>query len=132
MATKSKASRQAAALQKVLRDRGQTVSWLADQTGYTRSYVSNILNGKVPFSEEFQRKAMAALATSGTVTVTFRGKNVTVPESIYKQAAGISPITVESAYEEAWKRAWLAENADVTLAVAAERAWQAAGELAAA
>ena len=38
----------------------------------------------------------------------------------------------DSAYEEAWKRAWPAENAATVLATAAERAWQAAGELAAA
>lgn len=125
-------ARKAKALRKLLDERGQSVQWLAQQTGYTRSYVSNILGGKAPFSEEFQRKAMAALAASGTVTVLYRGKNVQVPESIYKQAAGITPITVESAYEEAWKRAWLAENAATVLARESERAWQQAAELSAA
>lgn len=128
----SKGTRQAKALGRLLEEQGQSKQWLADQTGYTRSYVSNILSGKVPFTEEFQRKAMTALATTGTVTVQYRGKAVQVPENVYKNAAGIPPIAVESVYEEAWKRAWLAENAATTLAVAAERAWQAAGDLAAA
>lgn len=108
---------------RTLRQQGRSVAWLAQKAGYSRGYVSDILHGKVDFTEEFQRRAIDALETNATVPVTYRGQVIHVPEDIYRRAGDLPLIVVESAYEEAWKRAWLAEHAQSTLAVASERAW---------
>lgn len=123
MATKQE--KQARALRKTLEAQGRTVTWLADEMGYSRGYVSNVLGGKHPFTEEFQAKATQALKATATVPVLFRGRQVLVPANIYKEAADLPLISVETAYEEAWKRSWLQEHGSTSLAVAAERAWQA-------
>ncbi len=128
----TKARKQAAALRRTIKEQGRTVAWLAETMGYSRSYVSNVLNGNLPFSEKFQRQATEAMAARTTVPVTFRGRVVHVPEDIYRNAGDLPLIVVESAYEEAWKRAWLQEHAQSTLAAAADRAWQAAQALGAA
>lgn len=130
--TKATARKQAAALRRTLKDQGRTIAWLAEQMGYTRSYVSNVLNGHLPFTEKFQRQAAEALSARTTVPVTYRGQVIHVPEDIYRRASDLPLIAVESAYEEAWKRAWLQEHAQSTLAAAADRAWQAAKALGAA
>lgn len=124
MATKTKDQKRAAALLKALTEQGRTVSWLAEATGYSRPYVSNVLHAKVPWSSEFASKAASALAEASRVTVTYRGRAISIPENIYKGAADLPLVVVESAYEEAWKKAWLQEHAVPTLAAAAERAWQ--------
>lgn len=125
----TKSKKQAAALRKALKDQGRTVAWLAEQMGYTRSYVSNVLNARYPFTEQFQERAIEALEAKASVPVTYRGRVIHVPEDIYRRAGTLPIIAVESAYEEAWKRAWLQEHAQSTLAVAADRAWQAAQAL---
>ena len=122
----SKNRKQAANLRKALKDQGRTVQWLATEMGYNRSYVSNVLNGHLPYTEKFQRQATTAMQAKATVPVTYRGRVVHVPESIFRSAGELPLIAVESAYEEAWKRAWLVEHAQTTLAAAADRAWQAA------
>lgn len=122
-----KGARQAAALKKALKAQGRNVTWLAKETGYSRGYVSNVLNGQLPWTEAFQRRALEALETSALVPVQWRNQTIHVPENIYRKAAELPLIVVESAYEEAWKRAWLQENAATTLAVAADRAFQLAG-----
>ena len=128
---RSKAARKAASLQRALKDQGRTVAWLAREAGYSRGYVSNVLHGNTPWTDEFQRRAIDALKTSGQVPVTYRGRTIQVPEDVYANAANLEPIVVESGYEEAWKRSWLQEHAQSTLAIAADRAWviaQAHGE----
>ena len=124
--TTSKGRKQAANLKKALKDQGRTVQWLATEMGYNRSYVSNVLNGHLPFTEKFQHQATQAMQAKATIPVTYRGRVVHVPESIFRDAAALPLLAVESAYEEAWKRAWLAEHAQTTLATAADRAWQVA------
>lgn len=130
MSTKQK--KQSAALKKALAEQGRTVAWLAEQMGYTRSYVSNVLNGHLAFTEKFQQRAIEAMKAKATIPVTYRGRVIHVPEDIYRKASDLPLIAVESAYEEAWKRAWLQEHAQSTLAAAADRAWQAAQALEAA
>jgi transcriptional regulator with XRE-family HTH domain len=124
--------RKAATLKKTLKEQGHSTTWLAETTGYNRSYVSNMVNGNTPMTEAFQQAVAEALKTAADVPVLYRGRRVLVPENIYKNAAGLPPIVVESVYEEAWKRSWLAEHAATTLAVAADRAWQAESALSAA
>lgn len=119
----SKDAKRAASLRKALAERGQTVAWLARRTGYSRSYVSSVLGNKLPFTPEFQTRAIEALRATATVPVQFKGRVIQIPESIYQAAADLPLIVVESAYEEAWKRSWLQENAATTLAIAADRAW---------
>lgn len=120
----TKTQRQAASLKRALKAQGRTVTWLAEATGYTRGYVSNVLHGQAPFTDEFQRKALEAMEAGAAVPVTFRGRTVFVPEDIYKRANTLPLIAVESVYEEAWKKAWLQEHGASTLAVAADRAYQ--------
>lgn len=125
MATK----KQAQALRRALKDQGRSVAWLAEAMGYSRSYVSNVLNGNLPFTEKFQRQAAAALAAPTTVPVTYQGRVIHVPEDIYRRGNTLPLLTVESAYEEAWKRAWVQEHGQSALAVAADRAFRAASAL---
>lgn len=122
---RDKTSRKAANLKAALDEQGRSVAWLAREMGYSRGYVSNVLNGQTPFTPHFQSKAIEALKAKATIPQRFKGRVVQVPENIYQAAADLPLIVVESAYEEAWKRAWLDENAAVTLATAADRAWQA-------
>lgn len=119
----AKSRKQAAALKRTLKEQGRSVAWLAEEMGYSRAYVSNVLNGNQPFTEKFQRRAIEALKAKATVPVLYRGQTIAVPEDIFKAANDLPLIAVESAYEEAWKRAWLQENGQSTLAAAAERAW---------
>lgn len=121
----------AAALKQALKEQGRTTAWLARETGYSRSYVSGILNGRIFFTGEFQAKAIKAMGADGMVTDTFRGRVVQIPESIYRKAGDTTAlVAVADAYEEAWKRAWLAEHGRDVLAVAVERAWQNAARVA--
>lgn len=120
----TKTQRQAASLKRALKAQGRTVSWLAQATGYSRGYVSNVLSGIAPFTDEFQAKAIEAMETNASIPVTYRGRTVHVPEDIYRRANTLPLIAVESVYEEAWKKAWLQEHGAATLAVAAERAFQ--------
>lgn len=120
----SKNQRQAASLKRALKEQGRTVTWLAERTGYTRPYVSNVLHATSPFTEEFQRRALEALQAGAAVPVTYRGRTVHVPEDIYKQANTLPLIVVESVYEEAWKKSWLQEHGASVLAAAADRAYQ--------
>lgn len=120
----TKAQRQAASLKRALSSQGRTVSWLAEATGYSRGYVSNVLHGKAPFTEEFQRKALEAMEANANVPVSWRGRTIHVPEDIYRQENKLPLIAVESVYEEAWKKAWLQEHGASVLAIAAERAFQ--------
>lgn len=121
--------RKTASLRKALAEQGRSVAWLARETGYSRGYVSNVLHDKTPFTEEFQRRAVRALKAKASVPVLYRGRTVQVPEDIYRRAAESPIIAVESVYEEAWKRSWIQEHGQSTLAIAAERAWQAASAL---
>lgn len=116
-------------LRKALKDQGRSTTWLAEATGYSRSYVSSVLHGRASFTEEFQRRALEALKAGATVPVLYRGRTVQVSEDIYRNATGLPLIAIESGYEEAWKRSWLQEHAQSTLAIAAERAWQIASAL---
>jgi transcriptional regulator with XRE-family HTH domain len=118
--------RQNASLKKALKSQGRTVTWLAEETGYSRGYVSHVLNGQIALTEEFQAKALEALSTGATVPVTYKGRRVAVPESIYKEAANLSPLVVQSTFEEAWKASWVQEHGAEALAVAAERAFAVA------
>lgn len=120
----TKNQRQAASLKRALKDQGRTVAWLAERTEYSRPYVSNILHGRSPFTEEFQAKALEALEANASVPVTYRGRTIHVPEDIYRKANTLPLIVVESVYEEAWKKAWLQEHGASVLAIAAERAFQ--------
>ena len=65
--TTAKSRKQAANLKKALKDQGRTVQWLAGELGYNRSYVSNVLNGHLPFTERFQRAATTARLAKATV-----------------------------------------------------------------
>lgn len=129
----AKARKQAASLKRALAEQGRSVTWLAEAMGYSRAYVSNILNEKQPFTEKFQRRALDAMRARATVPVTYRGQTIHVAEDVYRRAGEADVlIAVESSYEEAWKRAWLQEHAQSTLAAAADRAFQAAKALEAA
>lgn len=48
-------------LQQVMRVQGRQVNWIAEQTDYAPSQVSRILNGSVPMTEKFARRAARAL-----------------------------------------------------------------------
>lgn len=122
----TKAQRQAAGLKRALKESGRTVTWLAKEMGYTRPYVSNVLNGVDPLTEEFQERAVRALGVTAKVPVTFRGRIVRIPEPIYRRASELPALVVEDSYERAWKEAWIREHAEHAVIEAAERAWQAA------
>jgi transcriptional regulator with XRE-family HTH domain len=122
----AKGQTKAKALRQALKEQGRTVQWLADEMGYSRGYVSNVLGGKTPFTDAFHEKALSALHRTAAVPVLYRGRRVVVPANIFNAQDTLPLIAVESAYEEAWKRAWLAEHGAATLAAAADRAWQVA------
>lgn len=116
----------AASLRKLLDSQGHTVSWLARTTGYDRSYVSGVLHGRHPLTEEFQRRAAKALGAEPVVIELFKGRAIRVPESIHRRAVErfTAGETAADAYEAAWKEAWIREHGAVALATAAEKAWQ--------
>lgn len=127
--SRSKSDARATSLKKALHNQGRSTAWLAKATGYSRGYVSNVLHGRVPFSEEFQRRAVEALQSTAAIPVTYRGRVVQVPESIYRRTGDLPTLTVASAYEEAWKRSWLQEHGEEALVLAAERAWSVSQSL---
>lgn len=106
-----------------LEDAGVTVTWLAGKTGYSRGYVSNVLHGKVAWTEEFGRRATEALKATAIISVTYRGRVIAMPENIYREAASLPTELVYSSFEQAWKQSWVAEHGAEALAVQAERAW---------
>lgn len=118
--------KRSAKLKRALKKQGRTTTWLAEACGYSRSYVSNVVNGHMPMTDEFQQRAAKALDEASHVPIAYRGRVIQVPENIYRRQGSLPLIVVESVYEEAWKRAWLQENAQTTLAAAADRAWQVA------
>lgn len=120
----AKGSKKAGSLRAALKESGRSVQWLADEMGYSRAYVSNVLGAKQPMSERFHEKALEVMQAAAAVPVMFRGRRVVVPKNIFESAGILPPIVVESAYEEAWKRAWLQEHGAAVLAAAADRAWQ--------
>lgn len=111
-----------------LKAQGRTVTWLAKAVGYTRPYVSNVLNGSSPWTDEFQSKAAAALGEPLMTAERYRGRSIKIPAAI---TAGLTLDEVRTgvgadAYEIAWKRSWVAEHGASALATAAERAWNLA------
>lgn len=112
-------------LARTLAKQGRTVTWLAETTGYSRGYVSNVLHGRAPMSEEFHRKALDAFGADALLPVTYRGRLVHIPASIYHAANDLPDLVIEDAYEDAWKRSWLKEHGATALATAVERAWAA-------
>lgn len=107
-----------------LEAQGRTVTWLATKTGYSRGYTSNVVNGVNPMTEDFRKKVLQALGDTGNQVDLFRGETVRIPDHIYRRRAPSE--VVADGYESAWKQAWVRKNGDTALAVAAERAWQAA------
>ena len=114
-----------ARLRAELKAQGRSVTWLAKATGYTRPYVSAVLTGASPWTEEFQKKVAAVLGEPLTVQEHYRGLTIKVPAAIYSSAAWTPEVSAD-AYEDAWKRRWASIHGDAAVAVAAERAWQLA------
>ena len=48
-------------INKMLGDQGRTKTWLAERTGFSYSYVTQVLRGEKPVTEEFVDKATRAL-----------------------------------------------------------------------
>jgi lambda repressor-like predicted transcriptional regulator len=115
----------AARIRQELRDRGLSLTWLAEQVGYSRPHLSAALTGGQPLTAELHSRILAALGVPALVPETYKGRVVRVPRSIY---AGFDPALTGEDYEAAWKASWLREHGEATLAIAAERAWvQATG-----
>lgn len=45
----------------ILREQGRRQDWLARRMGYSATYVNKVLHGHYPISNEFVRRAVAAL-----------------------------------------------------------------------
>lgn len=114
-----------ARLRAELRAQGRTVTWLARSTGYARPYVSAILSGSSPWTEEFQSKAADVMGEPLMVASNYRGLTIKLPAALYSSALW-TPEVASDAYEDAWKRRWATIHGEAAVATAADRAWNLA------
>jgi transcriptional regulator with XRE-family HTH domain len=110
-----------------LKQDGRSQTWVAEATGFSRSYVNKVLHGYLPMSERFTEKFAEAVGDTVVVSEHFRGQTVRIPASVVRQisANGIpfTPDEVASVYKQAWKDAWVREHGSAVLTDAAEAAF---------
>ena len=118
------------AIARLMQEQGRTQAWLAERTGYSRNHISQVLAGERPMTPALHGKILDVLGVDAKALDQHLGRVVRVPLSVFRRE--VSAAAIEASYEEAWKADWVAEHAEATLATAAERAYAAAHEIAAA
>jgi DNA-binding LacI/PurR family transcriptional regulator len=114
------------ALQQALKEQGRTAAWLAEQTGFSYSYVSKVLNGHADITSHFREKFALALDTIDSVSLeTYIGRTVRVPTIVVRTPPSEFPAgTTESIYKEAWLQSWERQYGVAVLSAASAEAWE--------
>jgi lambda repressor-like predicted transcriptional regulator len=105
-----------------LKSSGRTITWLAEQTGYSRTYLYNLFAGTKPESEATVSAVATALGLEGVRSMEYLGQVVRLPRSYFRE--GLPEGYRENTLENRWKQAWVKEHGPAVLAREAERAWQ--------
>jgi hypothetical protein len=113
-------------LKRQLESSGRTVTWLAKQTGYNRTYISKVFSGALPETNDFVVKVGELLDLQQTETVEYLGMPIRMPSKARFGNVTLPDDLAEDYIEGLWKKAWYERRSAEYLAREAERQWQLA------